>query len=71
LTHNLGYNSRVIKEDLPPGRKSRKSKRGKEKKGPRAPNFQERIAKAVQVLSNLNESLFDFLFVVKNSVGQE
>jgi hypothetical protein len=49
---------------------SQKSKRRK-KKMVEAPNFPERMAKTVQVLSSLNENFFDFFdFAVKNSVGQ-
>jgi hypothetical protein len=39
------------------------------KKRPEALNFQERRAKTAQVLSNLNENFFDFLWL-RNSVGQ-
>jgi hypothetical protein len=37
---------------------------------PEAPNVQERLAKAAQVLSTLNENLFDFIdFVVKKAAN--
>ncbi|MDR1319199.1 MAG: hypothetical protein LBJ90_06195 [Treponema sp.] len=40
------------------------------KKMPEVPNFRERMAKIVQVLSNLNENLFDFFaFAVKKFRG--
>jgi hypothetical protein len=45
----------AVKEDLP---RSRKSKRRKEK-GPEAPNFQERMVKMAQILSNLSKNFFD------------
>jgi hypothetical protein len=60
LTHNSGYAYTVpLKEDLPQSRKSKRRKEGK-KKGPVVPNSRERMAKEVQVLSNLNENFFDF-----------
>jgi hypothetical protein len=46
----------------------RKSKRRQEKRG-EPPNFPERMAKTAQILSNLNENLFDFFdFAVKKKI---
>jgi hypothetical protein len=39
--------------------KVKKVKEGR-KKGPEAPNFQERMAKMAQILSNLSKNFFDF-----------
>jgi hypothetical protein len=57
--------------------KSNKSKKEKkeEKKGPETPNFQERMVKVAQVLSNLSKNFFDcepkvrFDFAVKKFCG--
>jgi hypothetical protein len=69
LTHNSGFGLHgAVKEDLPPGRISRKSK--KRKKASKAPNSRESMAEAAQVLSNLNENFFDFFnFAVKKFRG--